>query len=323
MLTVVIKLTNFNLYLKLFSITAYVCCFLHVQFFKSIQNDLFQHHEYTWQYRLEGVTVCVIRCCLLCHLEIISICVWVSECVCVCVCVCVCLCGCVTRVCVCVWCVSTGWWGWWQLAAACIFMLTLPRSCVDMSSVTQMSRQRLCTSGRQQQQRRDGIKSSTAATVGPLNRFSRPRGWTIKNQSPAERLSLRFFFCVHFFLFQVQRCTVYSVQCTVYSVQCTVYSVHALTFTLYVLWHHAGRGADFNAFNPLVPGMQNVKIRQFIIGCLLRASIVKRPVVCLDAHYNERQRINGLKQKGSNMSDDVYLMRFLIGSPLDTRSLLI
>ena len=36
--------------------------------------------------------------------------------------------------------------------------------------------------------------------------------------------------------------------------------------------------------NPLVPGMQNVKIRQFIIGCLLRVSIVQM-LVCLDAHY--------------------------------------
>ena len=45
--------------------------------------------------------------------------------------------------------------------------------------------------------------------------------------------------------------------------------------------------------NPLVPGMQNVKIRQFIIGCLLRFSIVKR-LACLDAHYSERQGLIGL-----------------------------
>ena len=43
--------------------------------------------------------------------------------------------------------------------------------------------------------------------------------------------------------------------------------------------------------NPLVPGMQNLKIRQFNIGCLI-VSTVKR-LVCLDTHYSERQGLMG------------------------------
>ena len=38
--------------------------------------------------------------------------------------------------------------------------------------------------------------------------------------------------------------------------------------------------------------MQNLKIRQFNIGCILIASIAKGPV-CLDAHYSERQGLMG------------------------------
>ena len=44
--------------------------------------------------------------------------------------------------------------------------------------------------------------------------------------------------------------------------------------------------------NPFVSGMQNVKIRQFIIVCLLTVCIVKRQV-CLNAHYCERQGLMG------------------------------
>ena len=46
----------------------------------------------------------------------------------------------------------------------------------------------------------------------------------------------------------------------------------------------ANRVELFKKLNPFVPGMQNAKIRQLIVSCLLRVSIVKRPV-CLDAHY--------------------------------------
>ena len=47
---------------------------------------------------------------------------------------------------------------------------------------------------------------------------------------------------------------------------------------------------------PLVPGMQNKKIRQFITGWLLIVGFVKK-LVCLDAHYySERSRTNGLNQ---------------------------
>ena len=47
--------------------------------------------------------------------------------------------------------------------------------------------------------------------------------------------------------------------------------------------------------NPLVPGMQDVKICQFIINCLPTVSFVKR-LVCFNAHsqYSECQGHNGL-----------------------------
>ena len=44
--------------------------------------------------------------------------------------------------------------------------------------------------------------------------------------------------------------------------------------------------------NPLVPGMQNLKIRKFNICCLLFVCFVKR-LVCLDAHCSERQGVMG------------------------------
>ena len=52
--------------------------------------------------------------------------------------------------------------------------------------------------------------------------------------------------------------------------------------------------------NPLVPGMQNVKIRQFIVSCLLIICLVKR-LVCLDAHYikaySEKSNFSSLDEK--------------------------
>ena len=59
-------------------------------------------------------------------------------------------------------------------------------------------------------------------------------------------------------------------------------------------------------FNPLVPGMQNVKIRQFIICRLLMVCFVKWPV-CLDAHkmsvrdqwVNWKWNFNGYSCKGT------------------------
>ena len=41
-------------------------------------------------------------------------------------------------------------------------------------------------------------------------------------------------------------------------------------------------------FSPLVPGMQNIKIRQFITCCLLIVCFVKK-LVRLEADYSERQ----------------------------------
>ena len=60
---------------------------------------------------------------------------------------------------------------------------------------------------------------------------------------------------------------------------------------------HQCRGIQKNknpqtCVNPLVPEMQNLKIRQFIIDCLPTVCFVKRPV-CLDAHYSERQGLMG------------------------------
>ena len=46
------------------------------------------------------------------------------------------------------------------------------------------------------------------------------------------------------------------------------------------------------SINPLVPGMQNIKIRQIVIGCRITVGFVKR-LVCLDAHYSERQVLMG------------------------------
>ena len=45
-------------------------------------------------------------------------------------------------------------------------------------------------------------------------------------------------------------------------------------------------------FNPLVTEMQNIKIRQFIIDCLLLVCFVKR-LVFLDVHNSERQGLMG------------------------------
>ena len=50
-------------------------------------------------------------------------------------------------------------------------------------------------------------------------------------------------------------------------------------------------------FNPFVPGMQNINIRQFIISSLLIIGFVKSlswlKASSLDAHYSERQGLMG------------------------------
>ena len=45
-------------------------------------------------------------------------------------------------------------------------------------------------------------------------------------------------------------------------------------------------------FNPIVPGIENIKIRQFIIRCFQTVCFVKRQA-CLDAHNGERQGLMG------------------------------
>ena len=57
---------------------------------------------------------------------------------------------------------------------------------------------------------------------------------------------------------------------------------------------HLITGSSMNINSELVPKVQNMKIRQIAISCLLRVSIVKR-LVCLDASGT-----NGLKKKSMN-----------------------
>ena len=47
-----------------------------------------------------------------------------------------------------------------------------------------------------------------------------------------------------------------------------------------------------NAINPLVPGMRNIQIRQYIIVCLLIVCLVKM-LFYLEDHYSERQGLMG------------------------------
>ena len=49
----------------------------------------------------------------------------------------------------------------------------------------------------------------------------------------------------------------------------------------------------FRCFNPLVPGVQKIKIRNLTLNRLLVVEFVKKMGYYLDAHYSERQGLMG------------------------------